>query len=79
MALTPIIVFHDRHKLVQDEKDWAYVSDCTVLWVDEEDLMDSEDNVKTTDKFDKTMILDKKPLMDLVLEKPKKNNGGFFV
>ena len=78
MSLTPIIVFHDRHKLQEEEKDWAYVSDCTVLWVDEEDLITDNDELVKTEDFKKGMILDKKPLMDLVQEKPKRN-GGFFV
>lgn len=76
MSLTPIIVFHDRHKI--QDKDWAYVSDCTVLWVDEEDLITDDDELVMTENFKKGMILDKRPLMDLVQEKPKQN-GGFFV
>tara|TARA_R100000353_G_scaffold160738_1_gene120504 strand:- start:2624 stop:2854 length:231 start_codon:yes stop_codon:yes gene_type:complete len=76
MSLTPIIVFHDRHNI--QDKDWAYVSDCTVLWVDEEDLITDDDELKMTEDFNKSMILSKKPLMELVVEKPK-NQGNFFV
>ncbi len=76
MSLTPIIIFHDRHKI--QDKDWAYVSDCTVLWVDEEDLITDEDELKMTEDFNKGMILDKKPLMEVVLDKPKRE-GNFFV
>ena len=72
MAITPIIVFHDRHKI--QEKDWAYVSDCTIIWVDEEDLVTEDDDVVQSEDIRKEMILDSKSLTDLIKEKPIKES-----
>ena len=72
MAITPIIVFHDRHKI--QEEDWAYVSDCTIIWVDEEDLVTEDDDVVQSEDIRKEMILDSKSLTDLIKEKPVKES-----
>lgn len=78
MALTPIIIFHDRHKIQMDDKDWAFAADCTVAWVDDEDLVDKDDEWIMAEKFNKTMILETKNLIDLIQDKPKPK-GEFFI
>ena len=35
VAVIPIVLFHDRALL--QEKDWAYGTECTIAYVDEED------------------------------------------
>ena len=44
MAVIPIVLFHDR-ALLQD-KDWAYGTECTIAYVDEEDLITENDELK---------------------------------
>ena len=70
MSVIPIVLFHDR-ALLQD-KDWAYATECTIAYVDDDDLKMQED-------FDKTVIVDTQPLIE-ALAKPKNlGDQGFFI
>lgn len=77
MSVIPIVIFHDRALL--QEKDWAYATECTIAYVDEEDLITSDDELKMQKDFDKTMIVDTQPLIE-ALTKPNIGQGrGFFI
>ena len=78
MAIVPIVIFHDRHKIQMEDKDWAYAADCTIAWVDDEDLVDDQDNWVQQENFNKTMILETKNLIEFVNDKPKPK-GEFFI
>ena len=79
MAVIPIVVFHDR-ALLQSDKDWAYGTECSIAWVDDEDLVTDNDELKNQKDFDDTMILDIKKLLDVLQDTPKRqNNDGFFI
>ena len=74
VAVIPIVLFHDRALL--QEKDWAYGTECTIAYVDEEDLITEDDELKMQKDLDKTVVLETIPLID-ALNKP--NNQGFFI
>ena len=74
VAVIPIVLFHDR-ALLQD-KDWAYGTECTIAYVDEEDLVTEDDELKMQKDLDKTVVLETIPLIE-ALNKP--NNQGFFI
>ena len=74
VAVIPIVLFHDRALL--QEKDWAYGTECTIAYVDEEDLVTEDDELKMQKDLDKTVVLETIPLID-ALNKP--NNQGFFI
>jgi hypothetical protein len=77
MSVIPIVVFQDRALL--QEKDWAYATECTIAYVDEEDLITSDDELKMQKDFDKTMVVDTQPLIE-ALTKPNIGQGrGFFI
>lgn len=77
MSVIPIVIFHDRALL--QEKDWAYATECTIAYVDEEDLITSDDELKMQKDFDKTMIVDTQPLIE-ALTRPNIGQGrGFFI
>tara|TARA_S200002703_G_scaffold155176_1_gene158989 strand:- start:62 stop:304 length:243 start_codon:yes stop_codon:yes gene_type:complete len=79
MAVIPIVVFHDR-ALLQKDKDWAYATECSIAWVDDEDLVTNDDQLKNQKDFDDTMVLDIKKMLDVLQDGPsKKNNDGFFI
>jgi len=77
MAVIPVILLHDRAKLMKDEVDWFYGSDIVVAWVDEEDLVDDNDNLIKSESMNKSIVLEKAALADLIGNKPKTNQGGF--
>ena len=58
------------------EKDWAYGTECTIAYVDEEDLVTEDDELKMQKDLDKTVVLETIPLIE-ALNKP--NNQGFFI
>tara|TARA_R100000231_G_C5330119_1_gene166169 strand:+ start:5632 stop:5895 length:264 start_codon:yes stop_codon:yes gene_type:complete len=74
VAVIPIVLFHDRALL--QEKDWAYGTECTIAYVDEEDLVTEDDELKMQKDLDKTVVLETIPLIE-ALNKP--NNQGFFI
>ena len=74
VAVIPIVLFHDRALL--QEKDWAYGTECTIAYVDEEDLVTEDDELKMQKDLDKTVVLETVPLIE-ALNKP--NNQGFFI
>ena len=74
VAVIPIVLFHDRALL--QEKDWAYGTECTIAYVDEEDLITEDDELKMQKDLDKTVVLETIPLIE-ALNKP--NNQGFFI
>ena len=74
VAVIPIVLFHDRALL--QEKDWAYGTECTIAYVDEEDLVTEDDQLKMQKDLDKTVVLETIPLIE-ALNKP--NNQGFFI
>ena len=74
VAVIPIVLFHDRALL--QEKDWAYGTECTIAYVDEEDLVTEDDELKMQKDLDKTVVLETIPLIK-ALNKP--NNQGFFI
>ena len=74
VAVIPIVLFHDRALL--QEKDWAYSTECTIAYVDEEDLITEDDELKMQKDLDKTVVLETIPLIE-ALNKP--NNQGFFI
>ena len=74
VAVIPIVLFHDRALL--QEKDWAYGTECTIAYVDEEDLVTEDDELKMQKDLDKTVVLETTPLIE-ALNKP--NNQGFFI
>ena len=74
VAVIPIVLFHDRALL--QEKDWAYGTECTIAYVDEEDLVTEDDELKMQKDLDKTVVLETIPLLE-ALNKP--NNQGFFI
>ena len=74
VAVIPIVLFHDRALL--QEKDWAYGTECTIAYVDEEDLGTEDDELKMQKDLDKTVVLETIPLIE-ALNKP--NNQGFFI
>lgn len=77
MAVIPVILLHDRAKLMKDDVDWFYGSDVTIAWVDEEDLVDDDDNLIKSESMNKSIVLEKAALADLIGQKPKKSQGGF--
>ena len=76
MAVIPIVLFHDR-ALLQDDKEWCYASECTIAWVDEDSLVDDNDEPIKQNKLDKTIIMSKENLFELI-DKPQ-NPQGFFI
>jgi hypothetical protein len=77
MAVIPIVIFHDRALL--QEKDWAYATECTIAYVDEDGLITNQDELKMQKDFDKTVIVDTQPLIE-ALNKPQiGGNQGFFI
>jgi len=76
MAVIPIVLFHDR-ALLQD-KDWAYATECTIAYVDEEDLITDNDELKMQKDLDKTVILETSSLIE-ALTKPSRGSQGFFI
>ena len=78
MAVIPIVVFQDR-ALLQKDKDWAYATECSIAWVDDEDLVTKDDELKNQKDFDSTMVLDIKKLLDVLKDDTKKNPDGFFI
>ena len=74
VAVIPIVLFHDRALL--QEKDWAYGTECRIAYVDEEDLVTEDDELKMQKDLDKTVVLETIPLIE-ALNKP--NNQGFFI
>tara|TARA_B100001248_G_C27362194_1_gene447086 strand:- start:672 stop:905 length:234 start_codon:yes stop_codon:yes gene_type:complete len=76
MAVIPIVLFHDR-ALLQD-KDWAYATECTIAYVDEEDLITDDDELKMQKDLDKTVILETTSLIE-ALTKPSRGSQGFFI
>ena len=76
MAVIPIVLFHDR-ALLQD-KDWAYGTECTIAYVDEEDLITENDELKMQKDLDKPVVLETVPLIE-ALNKPTRGSQGFFI
>ena len=76
MAVIPIVLFHDR-ALLQNDKEWSYASECTIAWVDEDSLVDDNDEPIKQNKLDKTIIMSKENLFELI-DKPQ-NPQGFFI
>lgn len=79
MAVIPIVIYKDRHKIYEDEKDWAYGSDCMIAWVDEEDLVDDNDELIQSSDLNKSIVLETVELMQYLKQKPKKDQGFNFV
>ncbi len=77
MSVIPIVLFHDR-ALLQD-KDWAYATECTIAYVDEEDLVTEDDDLKMQEDFDKTVIVDTQPLVEALAKPKNMGNQGFFI
>ncbi len=77
MSVIPIVLFHDR-ALLQD-KDWAYATECTIAYVDEEDLITDDDELKMQKDFDKTVIVDTQPLIEALTKPNIGQSRGFFI